>query len=97
MFASRWAELGGSAEYALDTRWSLTGGATLRQTRHLAQPPDIEESWKDERLTLRLGATAKYWKQAQLFIRYEHERNDSPIDFYEYDRNWIAASIEAWY
>jgi hypothetical protein len=98
VFASRWAELGGSAEYALDTRWSLAGGATLRQTRHPAQPEaDIEESWKDKRLTLRLGAIAKYWKQAQLFIRYEHERNDSPIDFYEYDRNWIAASVEAWY
>jgi len=98
VFASRWAELGGTADYALTTRWNLTGGAALRQTRHPAQPAaDIEESWKDKRLTLRLGAIAKYWKQAQLFIRYEHERNDSPIDFYEYDRNWIAASIEAWY
>ena len=98
VFASRWAELGATADYALTTRWNLTGGAALRQTRHPAQPDaDIEDSWKDERQTLRLGATAKYWKQAQLFIRYEHERNDSPIDFYEYDRNWIAASIEAWY
>jgi tetratricopeptide (TPR) repeat protein len=98
VFASRWAELGGTADYALSTRWNLTGGAALRQTRHPAQPAaDIEESWKDKRLTVRLGAIAKYWKQAQLFIRYEHERNDSPIDFYEYDRNWIAASIEAWY
>jgi len=36
------------------------------------------------------------WKQAQLFLRVEHERNSSPVAGYDYDRNWIAASFETW-
>jgi len=35
-------------------------------------------------------------KQAQLFVRLEHERNQSPVAGYDYDRNWIAASVETW-
>jgi len=30
-------------------------------------------------------------------MRYEHERVSSPVETYEYDRNWVAASIEFWY
>ena len=35
-------------------------------------------------------------KQAQLFVRHERECNESSIDGYDYDRNWVAASIEFW-
>ncbi len=95
VFATSWAELGASAEWSLTTRWSFTAAAAQRRIRQPAQP-DIE-AWEDRRGTYRLGAIAKYWKQGQLFIRYEHERNASPIETYEYDRNWVAASIEFWY
>jgi tetratricopeptide (TPR) repeat protein len=86
VFATSWAELGASAEWSLTTRWSFTAAAAQRRT-------DDE----DRRGTYRLGAIGKYWKQGQIFIRYEHERNASPIDAYEYDRNWAGASIEFWY
>jgi hypothetical protein len=36
------------------------------------------------------------WKQAQLYVRYEHERSQSDVELYDYDRDWIAASIEVW-
>lgn len=96
LFATRWNELGATAQYAISPRWSLLAGSTLRRTHHPAVP-ELEDARNDRRSTLRIGAMGKYWRFAQLFVRVEHERNDSPDDFYDYDRNWIAASLEAWY
>lgn len=96
LFATRWVELGARAEYAVSPRWSLLAAGTLRRTHHPEQP-EVEEARNDRRSTLRLGALAQYWRFAQLFIRVEHERNDSPLDFYQYERNWVAVSLEAWY
>jgi hypothetical protein len=91
IFASRWVELGAEARYALSPRWGFSGGIALRRTRHPGEDPR-----DDRRATYRIGATRTLWKQAQLFVRYEHEHNQSPIDAYAYDRNWVAASIEFW-
>lgn len=96
VFATRWTELGASAQWALSPRWSFTAGTTQRRTRHPAQA-DIEEAWEDRRGTYRVGAIGKFWKRGQVLMRYEHEHNASPIDAYQYDRNWVAASIEFWY
>jgi hypothetical protein len=41
-------------------------------------------------------ATRLLWQNAQLFVRYEHERNQSPVAEHDYDRDWVAASIEFW-
>ena len=95
VFASRWIELGGEARWALTPLWGLNASARLRRTWHPAQP--TQESWNDDRLAFRVEATRTLWKQAQLYLRYEHERNESPIDIYRYDRNWVAASIEVWH
>ena len=95
VFASRWAELGGRAQWAMSPRWIFSAGGTLRRTRHPAQEVS-PEPWEDRRFTIRLGATWKLWQQAQIFVRYEHEENASPIESYEYQRNWVAASIEYW-
>jgi len=93
-FATRWMELGGSADWAMTPRWTLTGGASWRRTRH---PGDSsQDPWNDRRDTLRLGAIGKLWPSAQLFVRYEHERSTSPVETNQYDRNWIAASLEWW-
>ena len=75
--------------------WGLTASAALRRIQHPAQP-DVLDSWNDNRATLQLGVTRALWKQTQLFVRLEHERNSSPVVGYDYDRNWIAASIENW-
>jgi len=95
VFASRWVELGGLAQWALSPRWTFSAGGTVRRTRHPAQEVS-PESWEDRRSTIRLGAVWKRWQQAQLFVRYEHERNSSPLETYDYERNWVAASIEYW-
>ena len=95
VFASQWTELGGLAQWALSPRWTFSAGGTLRRTRHPAQEVS-PESWEDRRSTIRLGATWKRWQNAQLFVRYEHERNSSPVESYDYERNWVAASIEYW-
>jgi hypothetical protein len=29
-------------------------------------------------------------------VRYEHEHNQSPVAEQDYDRDWVAASIEFW-
>ena len=76
VFASRWVELGGLAQWALSPRWTFSAGGTLRRTRHPAQEAS-PEPWEDRRSTIRLGATWKRWQNAQLFVRYEHERNSS--------------------
>ncbi len=94
-FASRWFELGAEARWAPLPLWSFTGGTTWRRTSH-PSPSDTQDGWSDRRMTLRLEATRTLWRQTQLFVRYEHERNQSPIEVYDYDRNWVAASIEYW-
>jgi tetratricopeptide (TPR) repeat protein len=94
-FASRWFELGAEARWAPLPLWSFTGGTTWRRTSHPA-PSSTQEGWSDRRATIRLEATRTLWKQTQLFVRYEHERNQSPVEVYDYDRNWVAASIEYW-
>ena len=95
VFASRWAELGGEARWTPIPLWSFAAGAALRRTHHPSNP-DIEEAWDDDRATLRLEASRLLWKEAQVFLRYQHERNDSPIEGYDYDRNWVSAAIEIW-
>ena len=95
LFASRWFQVGTEARYALSPSWGLTASAALRRIQHPAQP-EILDSWNDNRATLQLGVTRALWKQTQLFVRVEHERNSSPVVGYDYDRNWIAASIENW-
>jgi len=88
VFASRWVEMGADARWAATPLWTLVAGATLRQTRH--------ESWDDDRTAFRLEATRLLWHHAQLFVRYEHESNQSPIAENDYSRDWVAASIEFW-
>jgi tetratricopeptide (TPR) repeat protein len=100
VFASRWFELGAEARYALSPRWSLSGGAALRRTRHpgldATETAEATSAWTDSRRTYELAAARTLWKQSQLLLRYEHERNSSPVEGYDYDRNWIAVSIEFW-
>jgi tetratricopeptide (TPR) repeat protein len=94
-FASRWVELGGEVRWGISPLWAVNAGARLRRTRHPAQ--EIQDAFDDDRVAVRIEATRSLWKQAQLYLRYEHERNDSPVDLYRYDRNWVAASIEIWH
>ena len=96
VFESRWLQLGAEARYAVSPRWGFSLGAALRRTRHPAQSETLG-SWEDNRTMLQFGATRSLWKQAQLFVRYEVERNDSPVAGYDYDRNRAAASLEWWY
>jgi tetratricopeptide (TPR) repeat protein len=95
IFESRWIQLGAEARYAFSPVWGLTANAALRRIKHPAQS-EIVAGWNDNRATLQLGFTRALWRQTQLFVRLEHERNDSPVVGYDYDRNWIAASIENW-
>lgn len=94
-FASRWIELGADARWSVSPQWTLVAGATLRQTKHPAQPT-IQDAWDDDRTALRVEATRVLWQHSQLFVRYEHETNQSPIPENDYDRDWIAVSIEFW-
>jgi hypothetical protein len=87
-FASRWVEIGAEARWTFSPLWTFAAGATLRQTRH--------ETWDDDRTAFRLEATRLLWQHAQVFVRYEHEQNESPIAENDYDRDWVAASIEFW-
>jgi hypothetical protein len=64
-----------------------------RDTRHSGIRP---AGYEDRRNTLRLEATRTLWKQAQVYLRYERERNRSPVEVNEYDRDWIAVSLEFW-
>ena len=95
IFETRWFQVGGEARYAFSPLWGFMAGAALRRIGHAAQD-DTLDSWNDNRTTLQLGLTRALWKQAQLFVRVEHERNQSPVAGYDYDRNWIAASLETW-
>jgi len=94
VFASRWIELGGETRWGLSPLWGVNASARLRRTRHPDQP--TQEGWDDDRFAIRLEATRALWPQAQLYLRYEYERNQSPNEFYDYQRNWVAASIEVW-
>jgi len=95
VFTSRWIQVGAEARYAWSPLWGVMTTAALRRITHPAQA-DTLKGWNDSRATLQLGLTRALWKQAQLFVRYEHERNDSPVAGYDYDRNWVAASVETW-
>ena len=96
VFESSWIQIGAETRYALSPLWGFSAGAALRRTKHAAQPGTLD-SWNDNRVTLQVGATRSLWKQSQLFVRYELERNDSPVAGYDYDRNRFCASVEWWY
>jgi len=95
IFASRWVQLGADADYAFSPVWGAVLGAALRRTRHPAQS-EIG-SWDDNRATFLVGFTRTLWKQTQLFVRYELERNNSPVAGYDYNRNQAIASVEYWH
>ena len=95
IFASRWVQLGAEARYAWSPTWGFMAITALRRTTHPAQSETLS-GWDDNRATIQVGTTRTLWKQAQLFVRYEHERNDSPVAGYDYVRNWVAASVEYW-
>jgi tetratricopeptide (TPR) repeat protein len=95
VFESRWIEIGADARWAVSPEWTFVAGASFRQTRHPAQSP-TQDAWNDDRTAFRLGATRLLWENAQLFVRYEHQRNQSPIAGSDYNRDWLAASIEFW-
>jgi hypothetical protein len=94
-FASRWTELGGEARWALSPWWSFSAAARQRHTTH-PEVPATQAGFDDRRTTLRLEATRTLWKQVQLYVRYEHEHSQSDVALYDYNRDWIAASIETW-
>ena len=95
IFATRWIQFGTEARYALSPAWGLTAIAALRRIEHPAQSETVD-GWDDNRATIQLGVTRSLWKQTQLFVRVEHESTSSPVAGYDYDRNLVAASIEAW-
>jgi tetratricopeptide (TPR) repeat protein len=96
LFASRWVELGAEARWAASPYWAFTAATALRETRHPAQSA-TQPAWDDGRIEYRLEATRGLWKNAQIHVRYSHERNESPIEGRDYDRNWVAASIDLWH
>jgi tetratricopeptide (TPR) repeat protein len=96
VFASRWVELGAEARWAASPFWAFTAGAALRKTRHPEQST-TQPAWDDRRMEYRLEATRGLWKNAQIYLRYAHESNESPIEERDYNRNWVAASIEIWH
>jgi tetratricopeptide (TPR) repeat protein len=96
IFATRWVQLGAEARYAWSPFWGFNVGAALRRTTRPARSETVD-GWRDNRVSLQLGATRALWKQAQLFVRYDHERNDSPVAGFDYDRNRVSASLEFWY
>jgi TolA-binding protein len=96
IFATRWIQLGAEARYSFSPFWGLNVGAAVRRTTRPARSETLE-GWDDNRLSLQAGVTRALWKQAQLFVRYEHERNDSPVAGFDYDRNRASASVEFWY
>jgi tetratricopeptide (TPR) repeat protein len=96
IFATRWVQLGAEARYSWSPLWQFSLGTAFRQTTHPAESETLP-GWKDKRVALQLGATRALWKQAQLYVRYEHQRNQSPVAGYDYDRNRASASVEFWY
>ena len=67
----------------------------MRRTSHPAQSETLA-GWDDKRVSLLVGITRTLWERTQLFLRYEAERSNSPVAGYDYDRNWIAVSVENW-
>jgi tetratricopeptide (TPR) repeat protein len=96
IFATRWIQLGGEARYAFSPIWGFSAGAALRRTSRPALSDTLDE-WDDDRVSVQLGVTRALAKQAQLFVRFDHERNDSPVQGFDYDRNRLSASVEYWY
>ena len=96
IFASDWMQLGAEAKWSATPLWSYGAGITWRRTRHPAQPDAEQPAWDDNRIALRIEVTRTLWRQSQLFMRYEHERNRSPVEINDYERNWLAVSIEFW-
>lgn len=94
VFASRWIEGGVAARWAMSPAWSFDSGIRLRETRHPGFPE--QPAWTDRRTTFRVEASRLLWRQANLFARFEHESTKSPVESYEYDRNWVLVSIEYW-
>jgi hypothetical protein len=95
IFASRWTQFGADADYAFSPLWSVALSGAVRRTQHPQQSETIA-AWNDNRATLLVGITRLLWKRTQLFVRYAMERNDSPVAGYDYNRNWITASVETW-
>jgi len=95
IFTSRWVQVGADAGYSFSPLWGVALSAALRRTRHPVQSETLP-GWDDDRATLLVGITRTLWKRTQLFVRYEMERNDSPVPGYDYDRNRVAASVEMW-
>jgi hypothetical protein len=95
VFASRWIEIGADAQWEFSPQWTFVAGAAFRRTRHPDQST-TQDAWEDDRTAIRLEATRLLWEHVQLFVRYEHERNQSPIAENDYDRDWVAASVEYW-
>jgi tetratricopeptide (TPR) repeat protein len=96
IFATRWLQLGAEARYTMSPIWGFTLNAALRRTTRPALSETVP-GWQDQRLALQAGATRTLWKQAQVFLRYEHERNSSPVAGFDYDRNRVSAALEYWY
>ena len=94
-FAQDWTEWGADARWAYSPLWNFTAGASWRRTRH-PSPSDEQAAWDERRNALRLEATRTLWKQAQLYVRYEHERNHSPVEENDYSRDSLAVSLEMW-
>jgi predicted porin len=96
IYETRWVQLGAEARYALSPLWGFSVNAALRRTRRPAQSGTLE-GWDDNRTAVQIGATRALWRQTQLYVRYEHERNQSPVAGFDYDRNRVCASVEFWY
>lgn len=96
IFATRWLQVGAEARFTATPLWGFLMNASLRRTSR----PDQSETvpgWDDDRVTLQAGIMRTLWRQAQLFVRYEHESNGSPVPGFDYDRNRASASVEFWY
>lgn len=95
IFATRWMQLGADGAYWLSPLWRITASAALRRTSHAAQP-EIPAGFDDDRTTLIVGITRTLWKRTQLLVSYAAERSKSAVAGYDYDRHWIAATVENW-
>jgi hypothetical protein len=96
LFESRLIQVGGEARYAFSPVLAFSLGVALRRTTRPALSETIG-GWDDDRVSLQFGATRALGKQTQVLLRYEHERNDSPVAGFDYDRNRALASVEFWY
>ena len=95
IYASRWIQLGAEVRYVASPLWGVVASAALRRIQHPAESATLP-GWDDNRQTLLLGVTRSIRRYMQLFLRCQLERNDSPVAGYDYDRNWVALSLETW-